>query len=80
MGSPVCLFPLFAVWHFYRFCALLSGSTVSVSGDELLSRLSGGETAVGTEKDNIAERRRKLEVVESRWMGLKHTVRDTSRD
>ncbi|CDJ66083.1 hypothetical protein, conserved [Eimeria necatrix] len=56
------------------------GSTVSVSGDELLSRLSGGETAVGTEKENRAERRRKLEVVESRWMGLKHTVRDTSRD
>ncbi|CDI84485.1 hypothetical protein, conserved [Eimeria acervulina] len=57
------------------------GTTVTVGGDEVLSRLRSGveeETEEGNkEKPNAKD---KLEIVESRWLGFKHVVRDTSRD
>lgn len=60
---------------------LRSGTTVTVGGDEVLSRLRSGveeETEEGyKEKTNAKD---KLEIVESRWLGFKHVVRDTSRD
>ncbi|KAL8275911.1 hypothetical protein Esti_000173 [Eimeria stiedai] len=55
----------------------VKGSTVSVTGDEILARLTGQADADVSESD---KRKDKLEIVESRWLGLKHSVRDKSRD
>ncbi|KAL8446274.1 hypothetical protein Emag_004774 [Eimeria magna] len=55
----------------------VKGSTVSVTGDEVLARLTGQADADTSESD---KRKNNLEIVESRWLGLKHSVRDKSRD
>ncbi|CDJ48915.1 hypothetical protein, conserved [Eimeria brunetti] len=61
------------------------GGTVSVGGDEVIRRLTGEseekeESEESNGETNTKEGKGKLEIVETRWMGLKHIVRDTSRD
>ncbi|KAL8426673.1 hypothetical protein Efla_005930 [Eimeria flavescens] len=55
----------------------VKGSTVSVSGDEVLARLGGEVELPFLDKD---KRKENLEIVESKWLGLWHSVRDKSRD
>ncbi|OEH80036.1 uncharacterized protein LOC34618335 [Cyclospora cayetanensis] len=55
------------------------GSTVTVSGDEVLSKIRE-RTDEESDEESEDMRMSNLEIVESRWMGLRHSVRDKSRD
>lgn len=48
-----------------------------MSGDEVLSRFGD---QVGVHMSESDKRNSDLEIVEARWLGLKHSVRDKSRD